>query len=249
MGRRVAQKLHDVIVEGQNHSLTTALLPEETLLSIVNIYYQRYVELCADLRVAHTIIFKNHGTSAGTSLEHPHSQLIATPVISHQVRNRLFESLRHWDETGQCVFCEQIRDEMEEGVRVVMKTEHFIVFQPYASPSPFYTYVFPLRHQASFDEITDPELADLARVLRAVLGKLYFGLQDPDFNYTLRSAPADSAGVKFYHWYFAVIPRLTRVAGFELGTGMFINTVMPEAAAEFLRKVKVEEAVQATAQS
>jgi UDPglucose--hexose-1-phosphate uridylyltransferase len=96
---------------------------------------------------------------------------------------------------------------------------------------------------ASFGDISAQEIADLGRVLRTLLGKLYYGLENPDFNLTIRTAPAELVGVRYFHWYLSVIPRLTRTAGFELGSGMFINTVIPEQAAEFLRKVKVETAV------
>ncbi|HEY7617193.1 MAG TPA: galactose-1-phosphate uridylyltransferase, partial [Terriglobales bacterium] len=122
---------------------------------------------------------------------------------------------------------------------------HFGALEPFASPTPFCTHIFPRRHMAGFSDISSAEIVDLARTLRTVLAKLYCGLNNPDFNYTVRSAPAESAGVKYFHWYVSIIPRLTRVAGFELGSGMFINTVLPEAAAEFLRNVKVETALQA----
>src|SRR5262249_34896649 len=111
----------------------------------------------------------------------------------------------------------------------------------FASAAPFSTHIYPRRHMASFGDISSAELIDLAYTLRTVLAKLYHGLANPDFNYTIRSAPAECVGVKYFHWYLSIIPRLTRVAGFELGSGMFINTVLPEAAAAFLRNVKVEK--------
>ena len=126
-----------------------------------------------------------------------------------------------------------------------MLTDHFVALELYASPAPFSTHIYPRRHMASFGDISAAEITDLARTLRTVLAKLYHGLQDPDFNYTIRSAPSEWVGVKYFHWYLSVIPRLTRVAGFELGSGMFINTVTPESAADFLRNVKVEAAVAA----
>jgi len=118
-----------------------------------------------------------------------------------------------------------------------------VALELFASATPFCTHIYPRRHMASFGDISAAEIVDLARTLRTVLAKLYHGLGDPDFNYTIRSAPAECVGVKYFHWYVSIIPRLTRVAGFELGSGMFINTVLPEAAAEFLRQVKVESAV------
>jgi UDPglucose--hexose-1-phosphate uridylyltransferase len=233
--------IHDVIVEGRDHAATTALFTDAQVVNLLRCYRTRYLDLAKDSRVTHITIFKNHGKGAGTSLEHPHSQLIGTPVISHQVRDRMYEALRHYDEFGECIFCEVLGEEMAEGVRIVALTEHFVALEPFASPTPFATHIYPRRHMASFGDIREEEMVDLGRLLRMVCGKLYYGLQDPDFNYTIRSAPAENRGVMYYHWYLSVIPRLTQVAGFELGSGMFINTVLPEAAAEFLRNTRVEE--------
>ena len=239
--------IHDVIIESPDHALTTAQLPEAQVAEIIKAYKRRFDEASADPRLAHATIFKNHGVSAGTSLEHPHSQMICTPVISHHVRNRMYEALRHYDEFGECIFCATMKQEVEEGTRVVTTSRHFVALEPFASASPFYTHIYPRRHMASFTEITQQEITDLAKVLRAVLAKLYVGLQDPDYNYTIPTAAAENAGVKFYHWYINIIPRLTRVAGFEMGSGMFINTVPPESAAEFLRNVDGEKASAAAA--
>jgi UDPglucose--hexose-1-phosphate uridylyltransferase len=142
------------------------------------------------------------------------------------------------------MFCQSVQEELGEGKRLVMASDHFVALQQFPSPTPFCTHIYPRRHMAIGD-INADEIGDLVRVLRTVLGKLYVGLQDPDFNYTIRRAPAEYAGVKDFHWYLSIIPRLTRVAGFELGSGMFINTVLtvlPDAAAEFLRNVKLEGA-------
>jgi len=233
--------IHDVIVETPDHATTTALLPAERVETILQCYLQRFRAVSNDARVAHITIFKNHGVRAGTSLEHPHSQMIGAPVISSQVRQRLYEALRHFDEFGECMFCEMMQEELAEDKRVVLTSEHFVVIEPFASATPFATYIYPRRHMASFGDIREAELADLARVLRTMLAKLYVGLDNPDFNYVIRSAPAEVAGVKYYHWYLSVIPRLTRVAGFELGSGMFINTVLPEQATAFLRRIDVEQ--------
>jgi UDPglucose--hexose-1-phosphate uridylyltransferase len=154
----------------------------------------------------------------------------------------MFEALRHYDEFGECIFCQVIAEEIDENARIVLVTDHFVVLEPFASPTPFTTHIYPRRHMASFGDVNAEELADLGSTLRTLLGKLYFGLNNPDFNYTVRTAPSENAGVKYYHWHISVIPRLTRVAGFELGSGMFINTVLPEAAAEFLRTASADKA-------
>jgi UDPglucose--hexose-1-phosphate uridylyltransferase len=234
---------HEVIIESPDHSECTALMTDAHVARVLGVYRDRYNALSADRRVNHVTIFKNHGADAGASQPHPHSQLIATPVIPSQVRYRLFEALRHYDEVGECMFCHMMESEIEDQTRIVLKTEHCVAMEVFASATPFATYVFPLRHMASFGDISDTEVADLARTLRTLLAKIYVGLRNPDLNYTVRSAPADYAAARHFHWYVSVIPRLTRTAGFELGSGMFINTVLPEAAAEFLRNVVVEKAV------
>ncbi|MBZ5720286.1 MAG: galactose-1-phosphate uridylyltransferase [Acidobacteriia bacterium] len=235
--------VHDVIIETPDHSQFMALMSDNHVADVLRVYKTRYDALSHDARIAHLTIFKNHGRDAGTSLEHPHSQLIATPVISHQVRGRFQHALAHYDEYGECMFCQMIEEELQEETRVVMSTEHFVALELFASATPFCTHIYPRRHMASFGDISAAEIQDLARTLREVLAKLYYGLEDPDFNFTIRSAPAECVGVRYFHWYVSIIPRLTRVAGFELGSGMFINTVLPEAAAEFLRKVKAEAGV------
>jgi len=237
--------VHDVIVETPDHSLAMAMMPDSQVADILRIYKTRYDQLSLDPRIAQVTIFKNHGTDAGTSLEHPHSQMIATPVISYQVRQRFQEAMQHFDDFGCCMFCQIIEEELEEQKRVILTSEHFVAMELFASPAPFCTHIYPRRHMASFGDVSAKELADLGRVLRTVLAKLYIGLDNPDFNFTIRTAPAECVGVRYFHWYMSVIPRLTRTAGFELGSGMFINTVIPEEAAEFLREVKVDTAVAA----
>lgn len=232
---------HEVIIDSPDHARCMALQSDEHVAKILSLYKQRYNVLSLDRRISHITIFKNHGLDAGASLQHPHSQLIATPVIPSQVRHRLHEALRHYDDVGECMFCHMVEREIEDQTRVVIKSESFVAMEVFASPTPFATHIFPLRHMASFGDISEMEIADLARVLRTLLAKIYVGLENPDLNFTVRSGPAEYAGARHFHWYVSVIPRLTRVAGFELGSGMFINTVLPEAAAEFLRKVAVEK--------
>ncbi|HEY1677644.1 MAG TPA: galactose-1-phosphate uridylyltransferase [Candidatus Sulfotelmatobacter sp.] len=238
---------HEVIIDSPDHARPMALLADEQLAGILSAYKQRYNILSMDHRVSHVTIFKNHGLDAGASLQHPHSQLIATPVIPSQVRQRLHEALRHYDDVGECMFCHMVEREIEDQTRIVVKSDRFVAMEVFASPTPFATHIFPLRHMASFGNISEVEIADLARILRTLLGKIYVGLENPDLNFTVRSGPAEYAGARHFHWYVSVIPRLTRVAGFELGSGMFINTVLPEDAAEFLRKVAVEKVSAAAA--
>jgi UDPglucose--hexose-1-phosphate uridylyltransferase len=232
--------IHEVIVETPDHSKTTALLADREVELIIQTYLNRFKFASSDSRIEQVTIFKNHGEAAGTSLEHPHSQMIATPVITTQLRDRLFNALNHFDEFGECIFCRVLDQELKEGVRVVLETEHFVSFIPFASLTPFSMLIMPRRHMACFAEMNGAEAADLARNLRRTLAKLYHGLVDPDYNYVIRTAPTEYCGVKYYHWYVSIIPRLTRMAGFELSSGMFINVSLPEENASFLRGIQVQ---------
>jgi UDPglucose--hexose-1-phosphate uridylyltransferase len=232
--------IHEVIVETPAHNKTTALLSDHEVELVVQTYLNRFKFASSDPRIEQVTIFKNHGEAAGTSLEHPHSQMIAIPVITSQLRDRLSHALEHFDEYGECIFCRVLSQELEEGTRLVLETEHFVAFIQFATLTPFSMLIMPRRHMACFVEMRDAEAADLARILRRSLAKLYHGLGDPDFNYVVRTAPTEYSGVKYYHWYVSIIPRLTKMAGFELGSGMFINVSLPEENASFLRGVKVD---------
>ena len=232
--------IHEVIIETPDHSQTTALLNDDDAELIVQCYHERYLAISRDPRLDLITIFKNHGAAAGTSLEHPHSQLIATPIISPETRRRMEDAMRFYDSEGQCLFCSVMEEELADRIRIVHETDHFVAFIPYASLSPFAMWIFPRRHMASFGQIHPEEITDLSHILRVVLAKLYHGLGDPDYNYVLRSAPSENRYSRYYHWYVSLIPRLTRVAGFELGSGMYINVTLPEANAEFLRNVELK---------
>ena len=230
---------HEVIVEHPLHSLTIAQYPEGHVADIVRTYHQRYVEIKKDPRVEAIVIFKNHGEGAGTSLQHPHSQLAATPMVPSQIRKRIEEAIRFFDENGECLFCTTLKEELAEGARIVFESEHFVAFVPYAALSPFHLWIFPRRHASGFDEITEPEIEDLAHNLRTVLVKMYCGLNDPDYNYSIRSIPTRDRHTDYFHWYLTIIPRITKTAGFELGSGMYINSSLPEESARFLRDVTI----------
>ena len=229
---------HEVIIETPVHNKTLALLDEREMDRVIEAYQKSYARVTEDPRVAHATLFKNHGERAGTSLEHPHSQIVGTPIIPPQVRERMETALRFYDETGDCIICSMLADELVDQVRVVEQNDDFVAFIPFAAISPFHLWIFPLRHAATFPEATDPELASLGRILRSVLRRVYYGLENPDYNLSVRTPPREANGMKYYHWYLSITPRVTRLAGFEMGSGMFINTSLPERSAEFLRGVK-----------
>jgi UDPglucose--hexose-1-phosphate uridylyltransferase len=232
--------VHEVIVESRKHNTTLALMTNAEVENVIAACLDRYNKVLADHRVEAITLFKNHGAAAGTSLVHPHMQLIGTPVIPNEVRERLEWALRFYDDNGTCIFCATLASELRDQIRLIAENEHFVAFIPFAALSPFHMWIYPRRHCASFQYITHSEISSLARILRSVQCKLYLGLQDPDFNMTLRTAPKESHHIRYYHWYMSIVPRVTKTAGFELGSGMFINVSPPESSAAFLRGVAVE---------
>lgn len=232
---------HEVIVEHRLHNMTMALMTDDEVVDILKVYRQRYQEIKKDSRIEAIILFKNHGEAAGTSVSHPHSQLVATPIVPNQIRSRMEEAIRYFDDTGECVCCRTVQDELQAKERLIFQSSNFIAFIPYAALSPFHTWIFPLRHVSSFDEIDDEEIKELAKCLRTVLAKLYHGLNNPDFNCSIRSIPTRDLRTEYFHWYFTIVPRVTKTAGFEIGSGMYVNTALPEESAEFLRMVGVPE--------
>ncbi len=231
---------HEVLVESPLHNTCPALESAIEVSLMLEAFKIRGREIAQDTRIEQIIYFKNHGDHAGTSLVHPHTQLIGLPIVPYNIRARTEEARRYFDDTGHCVLCHMLSDELKDGQRVVAKSKYFVAFIPYAALSPFHIWVLPRRHESSFLNATAHELAELGNLMRQVLRKLYVGLRDPDYNYVIRSAPLRDLGTEYLHWYVTIIPRVTRSAGFELGSGMFINVALPETSATFLREVDEE---------
>ncbi|MFQ3675950.1 MAG: galactose-1-phosphate uridylyltransferase [Endomicrobiia bacterium] len=229
----------EVIIESAVHNQIIPLMSEKDVQQIVQTYKERYQAAERDKRTKMIIVFKNYGEAAGASIEHPHSQLIAIPVVPFHIRYRIEEAMRYYDETGECVFCKILDEELKSGERIVVETGSFVSFVPYAALSPFHMWVLPRRHMESFSDITDLEITDLAKNLKLTLSKLYYGLNNPDYNFVIRSVPVNEKGREYYHWYITIMPRLVRTAGFEIGTAMSINSSFPENDAKFLREIKV----------
>jgi UDPglucose--hexose-1-phosphate uridylyltransferase len=230
---------HEVIIESEKHNESIATLEPKQVEEIFLAYRERYATLSQDPRFELITIFKNHGASAGTSLKHPHSQLIATPITPMHIRHRLEEAMRYFDDNGECVFCASIEKEQVIKERVIFETDNYIVLSPFAASSPFETWVLPKKHYSSFESVTPERCKELGFVMRTILLKIYKSLNDPDFNYVIRSSPCHEKDVAYYHWHIQIIPRVSNVAGFEMGSGIYINTVIPEEAAKFLRETQV----------
>ncbi|GAB4427434.1 MAG: galactose-1-phosphate uridylyltransferase [Chloroflexi bacterium OHK40] len=226
---------HEVLVEHPFHNTTLALMTDEEILAVLEMYLRRGLVIGADPRVEQIVFFKNHGERAGASLHHPHSQIIGMPIVPGDIRHRIEEARRFFDDTGQCVFCTMVADELARRERLVAVNERFVAFVLYAASSPFHIWILPRQHRASFLHVDRADLVLLAPLLRDVLFRLYAHLNDPDVNVLIRSTPTKEPENGYFHWYVAIVPRLSRSAGFELGSGVWINPSLPEECAAFLR--------------
>jgi UDPglucose--hexose-1-phosphate uridylyltransferase len=227
---------HEVIIETPVHNRFIPLMEDPEIERVVQAYRERYLALRQDKRVKLILIFKNHGEAAGTSLEHPHSQLVAAPVVPASLRRKHDEAIRYYDATGRCLYCDVVEAERGAGERVILETGDFLVFHPFASGSPFETWIAPKRHCPSFGQITLEECRALAVVLKTTLARLAKALNDPDYNFVIHTAPVGDEDEEYYLWHIQILPRLTTAAGFEIGSGMRINIAKPEETARFLRE-------------
>ncbi len=238
---------HEVIVETPEHDRKMADLPEGQIANVLATYRQRIVDLHRDDRLKYVLIFKNQGRAVGASLQHAHSQLIATPITPKRVKEKLNGAKEYFDYKHRCVFCDYIKQEVDLfGERLVAQSEHFVVLSPFAARFPFELWILPRRHMLDFTRVEEAEIDDLAQVLKMMLTKLRDLLNDPPFNYVLHQAPFRRPRGGYwttieedYHWHLELMPRLTRVAGFEWGSGFYINPTPPEAAAEALCETEV----------
>jgi UDPglucose--hexose-1-phosphate uridylyltransferase len=227
---------HEVIIETPDHSASLGQLPERQIEEVLWAYKDRVNDLKKDRRFRYILLFRNHGDAAGASLEHPHSQLIALPVIPRRVKEEVDGAKQFYDFKERCIFCDIIREEKNAGARLVTETERFTVIEPYAPRFPFETWILPRRHESHFEDADAPTLGSLAWMLRTTIRKLDKVLEHPAYNFIVHSAPVQEPPLAYYHWHFEIIPKLAKVAGFEWGSGFYINPTPPEEAAKFLRE-------------
>jgi UDPglucose--hexose-1-phosphate uridylyltransferase len=230
---------HEVVIESPVHNKDLWELDVTQIELVIEAYRQRHLAFESGESLHHVLIFRNRGAEAGTSLLHPHSQLIATPVISHQIQIELQGSAAYWEYLGRCVFCALAQEEAKAGERLVIDSPHFVVFTAYAGRYPFETWIVPKRHSIRFAAMSEQEAGDLARVLKQTLGRLAVTLNRPSYNFAIHTAPADEHNVHAYHWHMEIYPRVTTAGGFELGSDIYINTVAPEEAADCLREAQM----------
>ncbi len=227
---------HEVVIESPDHSLTMAEMTDHQIEEVLRAFRDRVDDLKKDIRFRYIVLFKNHGETAGATLEHPHSQLIALPVIPKRVKEELDGAKLYFDFKERCVYCDIVRQETASAVRLVTETERLLVLQPWAPRFPFETWILPKRHESHFEQTDGATLQNLAWALRSTLRKMDKVLEHPPFNFIVHSAPLQENHQAHYHWHIEIIPKLTKVAGFEWGTGFYINPTPPEESAKFLRE-------------
>ena len=235
--------VHEVVIENPDHAKELLDLEESGIRDVLEVFRSRITAIEENFHYQYVQIFKNKGKEAGASLSHPHSQIVATPIVPKRVKEEVYGAERLFRANRECVFCRTIREETRLDERLVLRNGDFAVLAPFASRSPFEMVVYPLRHSPFYTGTTHDELASLASVLKTVLGRLKAMLGDPPFNLILHQAPNPSVSSKswpgiagYFHWHVEIAPVLTKVAGFEWGTGFYINPVAPETAAGYLRR-------------
>ncbi len=232
---------HEVIIETPRHDETMASMPVDQMLLIFRSYRARMQALAQDDRFKFIIIFKNFGQAAGASLEHSHSQLIALPVVPLNIKQELSGSMRYFEFKERCIFCDIIRQERSQNIRIVCENDDFITLCPFAPRSPFEMWCMPKDHHSSFPEISDSQLESLARLFSETMQRLDRALPKVPYNIMLHTSPIREENLEYYHWHLEIMPKLTMVAGFEWGTGFYINPTPPEESARFLREIDLNK--------
>ena len=226
---------HEIIIESPRHAASLTDLEPEQIENVLWTCRDRALALKNDGRFIHASIFKNVGQQAGASLEHSHSQMICTPVVPKRVQEEMRRCKEFYRRRDRCLFCDIGGQEIADGRRIVIDGEQFLCIAPYASRFPFEMWLLPKRHSANFHSIERHEAAELGRLLRGAVAGLEGALTEPPYNCIIHSAPLDVGEIPYYHWHIEIIPRVTALAGFEWGTGFYINPLTPERAAEYLR--------------
>lgn len=227
---------HEVVVESPDHGATLATLSVDAVADVLQAFRDRMLDLKKDPRFDYILVFKNHGAAAGASLEHPHSQLIATPIIPIMVSEELNGSGQYFGIKERCVWCDILHQERRDRRRLIVEANGFAAVAPFAPRFPFETWILPTRHRSAFEETAVEDLRGLAGILGEFLRRMDRVLQHPPFNFMLHTAPLREGSLEHFHWHLEIIPKLTNVAGFEWGSGFFINPVPPEDAAAALRE-------------
>jgi len=228
---------HEVFIESPDHNITLSTMSLKSVEDVLWAYHQRMSDLKRDPRFKYILIFKNEGEDAGASLEHTHSQLIALPIVPHLVEEEISQSKQYYGYKERCLFCDIIRQESADRRRVISENEGFIAIAPFAARSPFETLILPKRHESAFSP--DSNFSLLAEILQRTLRQIDKVLDLPPYNMMIHTSPFRDEINDYYHWHIEIIPKLTKIAGFEWGSGFYINPTPPEQAARFMREAEI----------
>lgn len=229
---------HEVIVESPFHESGLDMQTDKQVEEVIWAWRERSLDLRKDSRLKYIQIFKNNGSVGGASIEHTHSQLIATPLVPVEISQELVGAREYAARNGSCIYCDMVRQEIREQCRVIEESDKFLSFSPFASRFPFETWIIPKEHQCDFGQINGEMVRDLAGILRTMLRKIALMIKNIPYNMVLHTTPVNVQQEGCYHWHLEIMPRLTIMAGFELGTGYFINPTPPEIAAHALRDIQ-----------
>ncbi len=232
---------HEVIIETPDHSKDLVDLSVADITSVLYAIRERVLDLRKDKRFKYILCFKNHGQPAGASLEHTHCQIIAVPTVPKRAIEELAGSESYFTYKERCVFCDIVTQELRDLERLVIQNDHYISVEPFAPRFPFETWILPLQHNSSFEKISTDNLYPLAEILQRTLQRINRSLANPPYNMIIHTAPCQDAQYPHYHWHIEIMPKLTKVAGFEWGSGFYINPTTPESAARFMRELKLEK--------
>jgi UDPglucose--hexose-1-phosphate uridylyltransferase len=229
---------HEVVIETPRHEETLITLPLKDVKNVLWAYRERIIDLRRDPRLRYVLVFKNHGVAAGASLEHSHSQIIALPIVPKRVSEEIEGAKTYFKYKDRCVFCDIIRQEIQQRYRVITENKSFLSIAPFASRFPFETWILPKTHHPGFEHMELSQYEQAAQILSDTLRRINQVLTDPPYNYVIHTSSSPEVDMDYYHWHFEIMPKLTKVAGFEWGTGFYINPTPPEEAAEYMREAK-----------
>ncbi|MCP5104625.1 MAG: galactose-1-phosphate uridylyltransferase [bacterium] len=231
---------HEVIIETDSHTKGMDELGEEEVTDVFLTFKRRILDLKQDIRLKYIQVFKNHGRMAGATISHPHSQVVALPMVPLRLREMLNRAEVHFSNKERCLFCDIVQHEEEYGKRVLLESGNYIVLSPFAPKFPFEMVFYPKVHAAAFEETGDAKLRELACVFRETLSRINRALESPDYNLVLHNVPfrSNDGCESYFHWHLELVPVLSGTGGFELGTFSYINPTSPEEAIAVLNSTK-----------